>query len=971
MASKDNNEVVGQNMLTENKKELVELKSNPTTKSIITELMKKIQVKEFSDVNSNQSSGVQCCPKNSSAEKFNNDMINVEEAERVDNEEEKGKTVSQQDNSRILIDNSKNNNSELEKESIDVEIGRNTRKRKSSDDQCNKKLSTSSDECAKFKRLKSSSDNYCWRCHKDSTEVHCTTCPRSWHRKCLGGIIPSSTSQTWICGECASILQAENASTRPPIMSHLTIDQLCMVFRYMIERMRNCPGSEPFWTAVDLEDVPNYLDYVVKPMDLTLLENNVNSKFYGSTDAFMADAKWIQHNCIVFNTCGGVYADTSKLTNAAKQIIKIARQEVSEFEACPDCYTRGRNLPRPNPSWFIEACRQPHPLIWAKLKGFPFWPAKALPRINTQGHIDVRFFGEHDRAWVSLKDIYLYSRDPPTPLPRKKRLEMVECIKEITHHCKKLELAFGPFTFAPLRTPYNPQDPAQIKLLLPEYDPLRAYDLKVPLYQNNISLTEKQEPNTNPLTVVSNGPATSNQSSSIEVETESNIDEKVAEIKNSTNVASSKEDDQAQSSQLSPKSDKSIKNISSSPQKLIAKKIQTKKIQNNVNETVKNIQSKNKQNLKKSITEKSVNQSTPDKVNRPIITRVYKSKTKSVDELSIDEQKCNTEKSETLLIRPLNVVEINKKRNIKNISGTSSTILHSSVSAESSTSGLLRLSDESNTSESLKEIPQQFSSNSIELKNSSSPEKRPSKAKKSFPNRPPPKPKSIPPKKTNSTDPMINIPNTINDNGLNYQLPPPEAGPLSAQLNKGANELVRQMARLIEETLKEAAESKVNNLSDSIDTHEATIYALRLQIERMRWQHQQQLAELKYNTDQTLKEMRASMEMERIRTIDVMRKEAEEERTQLILKTKSKQWCSWCHNEAFYYCCWNTAYCSEQCQQMHWTTHINKCVHKLTNNDVESNTQRDNPRQLTHQETSTMPTLVMSAQQNLSNIREA
>lgn len=45
------------------------------------------------------------------------------------------------------------------------------------------------------------------------------------------------------------------------------------------------------------------MDYVVKPMDLNLLESNVDAKLYGSTDAFMADAKWIQHNCIVFNTC--------------------------------------------------------------------------------------------------------------------------------------------------------------------------------------------------------------------------------------------------------------------------------------------------------------------------------------------------------------------------------------------------------------------------------------------------------------------------------------------------------------------------------------------------------------------------------------------------------------------------------------------------------------------------------------------
>jgi hypothetical protein len=34
-------------------------------------------------------------------------------------------------------------------------------------------------------------------------------------------------------------------------------------------------------------------------------------------------------------------------------------------------------------------------LVWAKLKGFPFWPAKALR--DKDGQVDARFFGQHDR----------------------------------------------------------------------------------------------------------------------------------------------------------------------------------------------------------------------------------------------------------------------------------------------------------------------------------------------------------------------------------------------------------------------------------------------------------------------------------------------------------------------------------------------------------------------------------------------
>ena len=63
-------------------------------------------------------------------------------------------------------------------------------------------------------------------------------------------------------------------------------------------------------------------------------------------------------------------------------------------------------------TWFVAACRIPHLLVWAKLKGFPFWPGKAM-RINSDENVDVRFFGAHDRAWIPIKDVFLYSEEPP------------------------------------------------------------------------------------------------------------------------------------------------------------------------------------------------------------------------------------------------------------------------------------------------------------------------------------------------------------------------------------------------------------------------------------------------------------------------------------------------------------------------------------------------------------------------------
>ncbi|KAG8286244.1 hypothetical protein J6590_065148 [Homalodisca vitripennis] len=145
--------------------------------------------------------------------------------------------------------------------------------------------------------------------------------------------------------------------------------------------------SDDFAKPVDVAAFPYYRDFIVKPMDLTQLRQNIRAKMYGSTEAFLADAKWIVHNSIIFNSV------QSKFTNTARALLKICKQEMQEIENCPDCYQNAHT--RSSDSWFIEACRRPHVLVWAKLKGFPFWPAKAMT-VNNENMVDVRFFGAHD-----------------------------------------------------------------------------------------------------------------------------------------------------------------------------------------------------------------------------------------------------------------------------------------------------------------------------------------------------------------------------------------------------------------------------------------------------------------------------------------------------------------------------------------------------------------------------------------------
>lgn len=60
--------------------------------------------------------------------------------------------------------------------------------------------------------------------------------------------------------------------------------------------------SEPFLHPVSDKEFPAYKTYIIQPMDLTKLEKNIKNNLYGSTQAFEADAKWILHNSIIFNS---------------------------------------------------------------------------------------------------------------------------------------------------------------------------------------------------------------------------------------------------------------------------------------------------------------------------------------------------------------------------------------------------------------------------------------------------------------------------------------------------------------------------------------------------------------------------------------------------------------------------------------------------------------------------------------------
>ncbi|XP_049921079.1 protein kinase C-binding protein 1-like isoform X8 [Epinephelus moara] len=252
------------------------------------------------------------------------------------------------------------------------------------------------------------------------------------------------------------ITVAECIETQSKAMTMLTIDQLSYLLKFALQKIKQ-PGTEPFQKPVSLEQHPDYAEYIFHPMDLCTLEKNIKKKMYGCTEAFLADMKWILHNCIIYN--GGNH----KLTATAKVIVKICEHEMNEIEVCPECYLSSCQK---RDNWFCEPCSQPHPLVWAKLKGFPFWPAKALR--EKDGQVDARFFGQHDRAWVPINNCYLMSKEIPFSVKKTKSI-FNSAMQEMEVYVENIRKKFGVFNYAPFRTPYTPNN--QLQMLVDPSNP--------------------------------------------------------------------------------------------------------------------------------------------------------------------------------------------------------------------------------------------------------------------------------------------------------------------------------------------------------------------------------------------------------------------------------------------------------------------------------------------------------------------
>lgn len=100
---------------------------------------------------------------------------------------------------------------------------------------------------------------------------------------------------------------------------------------------------------------------------------------------------------------------------------------------------------------------------------------------------------------------------------------------------------------------------------------------------------------------------------------------------------------------------------------------------------------------------------------------------------------------------------------------------------------------------------------------------------------------------------------------------------------------------------------------------------LRATMASMTQKHAQTLKSEREKFQKMLKDMETKHEKATKERVTKIRDELVEKHNQVLLDAKRKQWCSHCFKEAIYYCCWNTSYCSSECQNLHWGVHMTSC----------------------------------------------
>ncbi|XP_067649263.1 zinc finger MYND domain-containing protein 11-like isoform X1 [Haliotis asinina] len=216
-------------------------------------------------------------------------------------------------------------------------------------------------------------DWYCFECHQPGEVVMCTDCWRVFHPVCTR---EDASGAKFCCSVCKA------GKKRNKIKKKL----LNTLLSYTVLRLK-----EKTRELHRIGHTEEFNRFLYMPMDLNTMETKVQAKKYKCLEEFLADAQNVLHNVFL------LYGDEKGgMAELARIMIRDCKYDLDEIQQCPNCYYLSNAKP---PNWFCQPCNPAHELVYAKQKGFSFWPAKVIKVLG--GKYDVRFFGGyHQRAVI-------------------------------------------------------------------------------------------------------------------------------------------------------------------------------------------------------------------------------------------------------------------------------------------------------------------------------------------------------------------------------------------------------------------------------------------------------------------------------------------------------------------------------------------------------------------------------------------
>ncbi|XP_046396293.1 zinc finger MYND domain-containing protein 11 [Ischnura elegans] len=312
-------------------------------------------------------------------------------------------------------------------------------------------------------------DWYCFECHRGGDVICCIGCHRVYHVSCVSkeDLPEDDVKNKFLCGVCkACAAERESLKIKRKELNHLlgftcvrlkerlptkvTERQIPSKTSYCVDHATSLSPASSIkkgvlvgspiggnagrdgmlkWVIDEDNGLWRMEHLLYHPMDLPTMSVKAANCKYRTLEEFRADAQLIVHNVVIYH---GVH---SSLADQARQMLRDCVYDLGEIRRCKDCYRMSNE--KADKHWFCKPCRPPHDLVYAKQKGFPYWPAKV---IKVEGeHYDVRFFGsQHQRANIEKSHIRPITVNIHT-LQVKRTSSWTKACEELRKHQEMLE----------------------------------------------------------------------------------------------------------------------------------------------------------------------------------------------------------------------------------------------------------------------------------------------------------------------------------------------------------------------------------------------------------------------------------------------------------------------------------------------------------------------------------------------------